>query len=114
MTERCHLGHIRDLSVLDSELKRVRGDCDGVRLCTDIGYVTRNDDHQRRELAIRRTRDKAAGPTGQNPTLREPFRLKNTTSWIIYSTPSTCGCKPSYAPGECSMTSLAPRTNSRL
>jgi putative transposase len=54
-----HLTEIRDPGALDSELARVRGEYNTVRLHAAIGYVTPDDEHHGRGPAIRRAR--AAG-----------------------------------------------------
>ena len=54
-----HLVTIRDPAVLDSELARVRGEYNTVRLHASIGYVTPDDEHHGRGPRIRRAR--AAG-----------------------------------------------------
>jgi putative transposase len=54
-----HLTTIRDPAVLDSELARVRGEYNTVRLHAAIGYVTPDDEHHGRGPGIRRAR--AAG-----------------------------------------------------
>ena len=51
-----HLTGIRDPQALDAELARVRGEYNTVRLHAAIGYVTPDDEHQRRGPEIRRAR----------------------------------------------------------
>jgi len=53
------LTEIRDPAVLDSELARIRGEYNTVRLHASIGYVTPDDEHHGRGPGIRRAR--AAG-----------------------------------------------------
>ena len=54
-----HLTEIRDPAALDTELARIRGEYNTVRLHAAIGYVTPDDEHHGRGPAIRRAR--AAG-----------------------------------------------------
>jgi transposase InsO family protein len=54
-----HLVEIRDPAALDTELARIRGQYNTVRLHASIGYVTPDDEHHGRGPAIRRAR--AAG-----------------------------------------------------
>jgi len=54
-----HLSEIRDPAALDTELARIRGEYNTVRLHAAIGYVTPDDEHHGRGPAIRRAR--AAG-----------------------------------------------------
>ena len=54
-----HLTEIRDPAALDTELARIRGEYNTVRLHTSIGYVTPDDEHHGRGPQIRRAR--AAG-----------------------------------------------------
>jgi putative transposase len=54
-----HLSEIRDPGALDTELARVRGEYNTLRLHAAIGYVTPADEHSGRGPAIRRAR--AAG-----------------------------------------------------
>ena len=54
-----HLVEIRDPAALDSELARIRGEYNTVRLHAAIGYVTPDDEHHGRGPGIRRAR--AAG-----------------------------------------------------
>jgi transposase InsO family protein len=54
-----HLTEIRDPAALDTELARIRGQYNTVRLHASIGYVTPDDEHHGRGPAIRRAR--AAG-----------------------------------------------------
>ncbi len=54
-----HLTSLADPGALDSELARIRGDYNTVRLHAAIGYVTPADEHHGRGPAIRRAR--AAG-----------------------------------------------------
>ena len=56
-----HLTSLADPGALDSELARIRGDYNTVRLHAAIGYVTPDDEHHGRGPAIRRAR--AAGMT---------------------------------------------------
>ncbi len=51
-----HLEHIRDPGELATELDRVRGEYNTVRLHAAIGYVTPNDEHEGRGEAIRQAR----------------------------------------------------------
>jgi hypothetical protein len=51
-----HLLAIRDPATLRAELKIVRAHYNGVRLHQNIGYVTPNDEHERRGEAIRKQR----------------------------------------------------------
>lgn len=51
-----HLEAINDPAVLETELERIRGDYNGVRLHQGIGYVTPDDEHQGRGEAIRQAR----------------------------------------------------------
>jgi putative transposase len=51
-----HLTDVRDPAALDSELARVQGDYNSVRLHAGIGYVTPADEHHGRGPAIRRAR----------------------------------------------------------
>jgi len=53
------LTEIRDPAALDSELARIRGEYNTVRLHASIGYVTPDDEHHGRGPGIRRAR--AAG-----------------------------------------------------
>ena len=52
-----HLLAIRDPAVLRAELALVRERYNGVRLHAGIGYVTPNDEHEGRGLAIRKARE---------------------------------------------------------
>jgi putative transposase len=52
-----HLNQIRDPAVLRAELALVRERYNGVRLHAGIGYVTPNDEHEGRGLAIRKARE---------------------------------------------------------
>jgi len=54
-----HLTSIRDPAALDTELARIRGEYNTVRLHAAIGYVTPDDEHHGRGPRIRRAR--AAG-----------------------------------------------------
>ena len=54
-----HLTEIRDPAALDTELARIRGEYNTVRLHASIGYVTPDDEHHGRGPQIRRAR--AAG-----------------------------------------------------
>ena len=54
-----HLVEIRDPAALDTELARIRGEYNTVRLHAAIGYVTPDDEHRGRGAQIRRAR--AAG-----------------------------------------------------
>ena len=54
-----HLTEIRDPGALDTELARVRGEYNTVRLHAAIGYVTPDDEHHGRGPQVRRAR--AAG-----------------------------------------------------
>jgi putative transposase len=54
-----HLVEIRDPAALDSELARIRGEYNTVRLHASIGYVTPDDEHHGRGPRVRRAR--AAG-----------------------------------------------------
>jgi putative transposase len=51
-----HLTSITDPAALDSELDRIRGEYNTVRLHAAIGYVTPEDEHQGRGPEIRRAR----------------------------------------------------------
>ena len=51
-----HLTSIQDAGALDAELARIRGEYNTVRLHAAIGYVTPDDEHQRRGPEIRRAR----------------------------------------------------------
>ena len=51
-----HLVEIRDPAALDTELARIRGEYNTVRLHAAIGYVTPEDEHHGRGPAIRRAR----------------------------------------------------------
>jgi transposase InsO family protein len=51
-----HLTELRDPAALDSELARIRGQYNSVRLHAAIGYVTPDDEHHGRGPAIRRAR----------------------------------------------------------
>jgi len=51
-----HLERIRDPGVLQAELERVRADYNTVRLHAGIGYVTPDDEHERRGPQIRKAR----------------------------------------------------------
>ena len=51
-----HLVEIRDPAALDTELARIRGEYNTVRLHAAIGYVTPTDEHHSRGPAIRRAR----------------------------------------------------------
>ncbi|MDP9021811.1 MAG: integrase core domain-containing protein [Actinomycetota bacterium] len=55
-TEWPHLEDIRDPSVLDVELDRVRVEYNTVRLHAGIGYVTPDDEHEGRGAQIRKAR----------------------------------------------------------
>jgi transposase InsO family protein len=55
-TEWPHLTGLRDPGVLDSELARIRGEYNTVRLHAGIGYVTPDDEHHGRGPQIRRAR----------------------------------------------------------
>ena len=57
-----HLVEIRDPAALDTELARIRGEYNTVRLHASIGYVTPDDEHHGRGPTIRRAR--AAGMRG--------------------------------------------------
>ncbi len=52
-----HLLAITDPDVLRAELAVIRGDCNSVRLCAGIGYVTPNDEHEGRGKAFRKARE---------------------------------------------------------
>jgi len=54
-----HLTSITDPAALDTELARIRGEYNTVRLHAAIGYVTPDDEHHGRGPQIRRAR--AAG-----------------------------------------------------
>ena len=51
-----HLSAITDPRALDSELARIRGEYNTIRLHAAIGYVTPDDEHQGRGPRIRRAR----------------------------------------------------------
>ena len=51
-----HLVEIRDPAALDTELARIRGEYNTVRLHASIGYVTPDDEHHGRGPGIRRAR----------------------------------------------------------
>jgi putative transposase len=55
-TEWPHLTGLRDPGVLDSELARIRGEYNTIRLHAGIGYVTPDDEHHGRGPEIRRAR----------------------------------------------------------
>lgn len=51
-----HLTELRDPAALDTELARIRGEYNTVRLHASIGYVTPDDEHHGRGPGIRRAR----------------------------------------------------------